>query len=241
MKHHHTSINEPNIGQATICLWRPLSKREVQAKKQNKVKKLRAEGVTEEDFELAMLDSDEEMDDWEFYDLDPLDDVVMQTQTVTLKTSTPVQPFVIPADVALIPFRYPTCPPSDAIGRVSLLTEVQYSGFIYVDQETSILCANTTYVPSLPSSENSTVYVDGYWGRKEPSLYVQRFDPHAPWLLYSTISHDVLHRPLLYGNQHNLWTEGLRMNPLALPSLHPSADDTNTVDVSSREHHTRSS
>lgn len=216
--HHHTAVNEPHIGQATICLWQSLSKCEAQAKKQSKAKKLRAEGVVEEDFELAMVESDEEMEDWEFYG----EEAPEESMFIASKEPTSPQPFIIPPDTAPIHLRYPACPPSNITGRIPLTTEVCYSGYVYADQETNILSVNTTYAASLPSRENSTVYGDGYWGRKEPSLYLQRFDPHAPWLLYIPISHAKLRQPLLRQHRHSLWTEGLRTNSPGLPSPLPS-------------------
>lgn len=109
----------------------------------------------------------------------------------------PPQPFIIPPDATPIHVCYPASSPSNITGRIPLTTEVRYSGYVYADQETNILSVNTSYAASLPSRENSTVYDDGYWGRKEPSLYLQRFNPHAPWLLYIPISYAELRRPLL--------------------------------------------
>ncbi|EIM79379.1 uncharacterized protein STEHIDRAFT_163738, partial [Stereum hirsutum FP-91666 SS1] len=220
MKRHHTAINEPNVGQATIYLSRGLSKREKKAKKQERLKRLKVSGATAEDLELATLesDTDEEMEDWDFYGEDPPENFV----PTALKAPIPSQPFAIPPNVAPIHLRYPARTPPNSTGRVPLPMEVRYSGYVYVDQATNILCANTTYAPILPPSEDSTIYVDGYWGRKDTSLYPQRFDHHAPWLLYIPISHEVLRRPLLPENRRNLWTAGmLRSGMKSTPLMSP--------------------
>ncbi|EIM80066.1 uncharacterized protein STEHIDRAFT_162951 [Stereum hirsutum FP-91666 SS1] len=135
--------------------------REAQAKKQRKAKKLRAEGVAEEDFELAMVESDDEMEYWEFYGEEALE----ESMFVASKEPTPPQPFIIPPDTTPIHLRYPASPPSNITGRIPLTTEVRYSGYVYADQETNILSVNTSYAASLPSRENST------WGER-PLLYL---------------------------------------------------------------------
>lgn len=143
-----------------------------------------------EDLELATLesDTDEEMEDWDFYGEDPPENFVPAAP----KAPIPSQPFVIPPNVAPIHLCYPARAPPNSTGRVPLPMEVRYSGYVYADQVTNILCANTTYVPILLSSEDSIIYVNGYWGRKDTLLYPQRFDHHTPWLLYIPISYEVL-------------------------------------------------
>lgn len=171
MKHHHTAINKPNVGQAKIYLLRGLSKHEKKAKKQQMLKRLKVSRATAEDLELATLESntDEEMEDWDFYGEDPPENFVPAAS----KAPIPSQPFVIPPNVAPIHLRYPACAPPNSTGRVPLPMEVRYSGYVYADQATNVLCANTTYAPILPSSEDSAIYVDGYWGRKDTLLYPQ--------------------------------------------------------------------
>lgn len=163
MKRHHTAIKEPNVGQATIHLLRGLSKREKKAKKQERLKRLKVSRATAEDLELATLesDTDEEMEDWDFYGKDPPENFVPAAP----KAPIPSQPFVIPSNVTPIHLRYPARAPPNSTGRVPLLMVVRYSGYVYADQANNIICANTTHALILPPSEDSTIYVDAYWGR----------------------------------------------------------------------------
>ncbi|EIM83133.1 uncharacterized protein STEHIDRAFT_160732 [Stereum hirsutum FP-91666 SS1] len=132
-KRHHTAVNEPHIGQATICLWQSLSKREAQAKKQSKAKKLRAEDVAEEDFELAMVESDDEMEDWEFYGEEA------------------------PEESMFVASKEPTPPSLSSSLPTPLLSTFAIPLPLHpiLPAETNILSVNTSYAASLPSREQA--------------------------------------------------------------------------------------
>lgn len=190
--------NFPNIGQATFLLSKRLTKREKQVVKKRRIQELKAQGKDQLDIDFEMdEDADEEDDDVYFGRRSP-------------------PPFVVARDAIPIPCRYPARPPINNAGRLPPPSEVSYAGYVATTPTTFILCANTRCVFSPPSSEPVTVFDDGYWGTKDPSLYPQEFDHHAPWLLYIPIAHEVLRRPLLHDNRQKLWTEGMRKSLMSL-------------------------
>lgn len=120
-----------------------------------------------------------------------------------------------PAVPVPVHLRYPGHPPSHSIGRIPSMGEATYSGYVDWSPSAVLLGCNTTRFPPPPPQTNATmVFDDGYWGRKECSLFPWPFDRRAPWLAYIPLEHDHFRTQLSHHSRDEVWTAVVRELPI---------------------------
>lgn len=203
-KRHHAISNTPNVGQTTFHLFEALSTKEKSARKARRRRIARWSSDEEDDDDM---DDDDDDDDG-----DRGDAIVPGLFAPARVPSTPSLyiPPTLPSTFVPIHLRYPAPSPPNMVGRIPLVAEVQYSGFGDWGPRTTLLAANSVYLPEPCPKRPAVVFLDGYWGQNEFTLYPQHYDRHAPWLAYIVIDDPRLRQPLHHEHRQYVWTDGFR-------------------------------